>query len=573
MAGPSRERGSPQPRLPAFAWAAATSVVAVVVVAWIAGWCKPPGVVPSGFEPPTSGDDVRWFEGRGDLRVHGEWRPVDVAFTLVPPVGQQNASREVTVEVEGEPRRVVSVSANHHVEVTLPRLRGLADAAGVVLRTEPPGRMGVREVEGSYRFEWSVWLTALYAGLVGAWLGARAATVPRLGSSWPRSTDSRVALALQLFLLAMAVMVVRKPDAVWVPQLWAEDGAVFLRDAYLRGVDAFVTPYSGYLHLVPRIVAAAAAAAARTAAPLCFVAGALVPVFLIAWLISSPRLLLAPAERVGAVLLVALPPMPGEVLLNLTNTPWMFGFVLVLVLLAPPPATLASTVAESAMLTVGALTGPVSLALAPIFAVHALWRPSPAAIRRTAIVLACAAVQATILSSSGRLEAGEGIPADVLLAQLAQRLAAHVSLSLSEDAGFLLAIAIGGGVLLGLAVMVVERVWPAVVCVSAGLLVYAASFAGVQSISTGFVAGGERYHSLPLGLLLWGVLLARRTHPRLASVVLGGALLLASSSLLVPPAPDLRWAEASACLERDDACRVPLNPAGWSLDMPPKAER
>src|SRR6185295_14775755 len=47
----------------------------------------------------------------------------------------------------------------------------------------------------------------------------------------------------------------RHPSALHTPQLWAEDGSVFLAYNDLFGLKAFTIPYAGYLHTIPHLVA------------------------------------------------------------------------------------------------------------------------------------------------------------------------------------------------------------------------------------------------------------------------------------------------------------------------------
>lgn len=55
--------------------------------------------------------------------------------------------------------------------------------------------------------------------------------------------------------VAAVCLALRKPWALLTPQLWAEDGSIFLVQDEQLGLAAWFTPYNGYLHLLPRIVA------------------------------------------------------------------------------------------------------------------------------------------------------------------------------------------------------------------------------------------------------------------------------------------------------------------------------
>src|SRR3954470_13721233 len=55
--------------------------------------------------------------------------------------------------------------------------------------------------------------------------------------------------------VATALLVARKPWALHTPQLYAEDGSIFLTQDDAWGWRAFLVPYMGYLHFLPRAVA------------------------------------------------------------------------------------------------------------------------------------------------------------------------------------------------------------------------------------------------------------------------------------------------------------------------------
>ena len=71
----------------------------------------------------------------------------------------------------------------------------------------------------------------------------------RLDSCYSRTRLA--ALAGACFLLVC----LRRPDALLNAQLVAEDGVTFFREQLLLGSGAVATPYNGYLHLLPRLVA------------------------------------------------------------------------------------------------------------------------------------------------------------------------------------------------------------------------------------------------------------------------------------------------------------------------------
>ncbi|HXP50545.1 MAG TPA: hypothetical protein VN922_11355, partial [Bacteroidia bacterium] len=59
-----------------------------------------------------------------------------------------------------------------------------------------------------------------------------------------------------LFLIVLAVMLVRRFDAFTNPQLYAEDYAIYFLQFEQYGLKSIIMPYGGYLHFVPRIISA-----------------------------------------------------------------------------------------------------------------------------------------------------------------------------------------------------------------------------------------------------------------------------------------------------------------------------
>jgi hypothetical protein len=262
--------------------------------------------------------------------------------------------------------------------------------------------------------------------------------------------------------------------------------------------------------------------------------------------------------------LTVLPPMPGEVLLNLTNAQWVFGFGFLILLLMRPAAGVRALVADVLVLTLIGLTGPFVLVFAPLFVARAFWRPSLGACWTAAAASGAALLQGAVLVLSGRIGISEPVSKDVVLARLGERLASLVGVRVSEDVGFLVMLVLGAVVVFTLAVFALKRAWfPAVTLGAAVLLL----FAVVMGAPTGLAAGGERYYSLPLALVLWSLLLGRSALPRAAPAALGLVLLVSAPGVLVPPVPDLHWAEQAACLDTPSGCVVPINPGGWSVDL------
>jgi hypothetical protein len=57
------------------------------------------------------------------------------------------------------------------------------------------------------------------------------------------------------FLLVFLILIFRQWERLFYPGLWAEDGAVFLRDAIMQDASSIIQQYAGYYHTLPRLVA------------------------------------------------------------------------------------------------------------------------------------------------------------------------------------------------------------------------------------------------------------------------------------------------------------------------------
>lgn len=571
--------------MPGFRWrlswpvvilSAAAFLMGAITVTWVAGFNRAPTLSVS--VPTTNANDagtVRWFEDRVTIGLKAApWRPIAVAAVLVPPAasGRRPAAQPLTVRIAppGVPPKSVVVEGPTQVMIEVPRLRGVKDPDTIEVKKEAGrGPVGIQDVRARYPVRGATLTTVVYAGLAGAllvWFGARRRAEDKL--RWPEHVSRQVAAGVGLTLTGLLLMIVRKPDVVLQPQLWAEDGAVFLRDALLLGPEAIVTPYAGYLHLMPRLVAATAPYLSAAHTPWVFTAGAMVPVLLVAALLASRRLPLTAAERVGCLLLVALPPMPGEVLLNLTNSQWVLGFVFVLLLMAKPAERAPAFMTDAGLLTLVGLTGPASLVFAPLFVGRAIWEPSRGTRASAFFAVAMAAIQGVVLVTSGRLSIGAAAPVDVVMARLGVRMAPLVGLAPSEDAGFLLTSVLLGIVVLFLVLLVLERAWPAATALAAGMALFATVLLGARGVDGGLALGGERYFSLPIALVLWAGLLAWRPYRWLPLLLVAAVLWASAPGFCVPALRDLDWETTSVCLDGPGPCHVPINPEGWAIDLP-----
>lgn len=156
---------------------------------------------------------------------------------------------------------------------------------------------------------------------------------------WFRVSSWWVRFAL-LVLTIFVLFVLRRPDALTNPQFWAEGGTIFFRDQLLSGgFDVIFTPYAGYLHPIPRLMAMLASLFPIVYAPLIYNTFALVIASICCSLFFLPRyrgLISSDWLRLLLCLLAAGAFYTQELIGTIISTQWYLLLVGVLLLSRPP---------------------------------------------------------------------------------------------------------------------------------------------------------------------------------------------------------------------------------------------
>lgn len=216
-------------------------------------------------------------------------------------------------------------------------------------------------------------------------------------------------------MIAAALLLSRNPSHMLHPQLWAEDGRVWLEQAYTNGASSLLWPHSGYLQTFPRLTALCALLLPFTAIPLAFVIVSFCAQFLPALLLLSSRASVVVPSGILRLILVAYyigEPNSSEVYLNLTNAMWHLAFAAVLILILPKPQSRALIWLDALLLGLSGVSGPFVMLMLPI----AWWqilrnRKGALKERRLSLVYAvivsfCAAIQAFCVLTNGSQRIG-----------------------------------------------------------------------------------------------------------------------------------------------------------------------
>ena len=412
-------------------------------------------------------------------------------------------------------------------------------------------------------------------------------------------------------------MIARRPDAVTLPQFWAEDGAIFYQPALDgRGADVLFEPWAGYFHLFPRLVAWATSGVPPECTPAVFNGAALLIASASVWLFTLPLarpLIASDSLRLALALLFILSNPAVETFGNATNAQWWMC-VGVLVLIAVPiggPTTLAQSVSEArrpprlrfglvwacGFVALTALSSPLPVLFVPIALVMMIagGRPYRAA--------GLALVSGVIVQLLGRyfLTGREpALPEEQSFIQILRLTgdSCHATL-LHLFPGYAMAAELhealpwAGWLLAGLlfACLVIGALWPgswrsvslvlsAVYLLIAALAVVAVTRGCCPSsfLLNGDMPVGGRYVFLPytmcvflLGLALQPRLGAAAFWPRIAALVLL-AIVAVCSIAGAPPMillEDLHWSEHVRAARERGTETIPINPdtSEWKVEL------
>ncbi|WP_158847733.1 hypothetical protein [Saccharothrix deserti] len=400
------------------------------------------------------------------------------------------------------------------------------------------------------------------------------------------------------FLAAMAFQLLIPAGRSRLDHLWAEDGGRFLYDAITQPLTTnLITPYAGYLHTIPRLVAELASVLPLGWAPVVFAVSAAMVRTLVALLVfaaSGAHLRSMPVRLAHASLVVLLPVGNTEPLDNVTNLHWflLYGALWALLWRSAPRVPVVIFV------VLAALTSSLAFVLVPVALVR-LALPRVRAVPVAFLVglalhgLAMARTQRAPYSDD-RFEPLQVVLAALLRVPLAgftgseqvQRFYpafGHVPLLVALLlAGVPILAALRWGNLSG-RLLVVFSVGCAAVVITASL---ACNWINVLAVQfPGVVMRAQRYSVLPCLLLFTAMAVGLDVLPRrrwARSAVWAGRIVIAAI-LLVSIVQHVRvgggvltgvsWDQTvvqahEQCAAGEPYGRFILEPAGWLIDVP-----
>jgi len=417
----------------------------------------------------------------------------------------------------------------------------------------------------------------------------------RMASAIDRTYEIRPWRHVAVFLIACALIVSRRPDAMVHAQFWAEDGRVWFADAYNLGWFAALSrTWTGYFLTLPRIAAGLALLVPLARAPLLLNLIAIsiqaLPVNLLLLKRSASWGSLGFRALLGATY-IGLPSSP-EIHANITNSQWLLALCAFILIVASPPERKSGKVVDFSLMVLSGLTGPFCFFLTPIACYMASrdrdrWRRIP-----VCILIACSILQASALlfvSPAARAQWGvlganptlfiRIISGNVFLGTLIG--ANHLAIQWGHGFFlFLLFVALGG--IAFLAATFVRSTLNMRLFVILAFTIFAASLISPSSYAPPgttrweLVAGASavRYWFLPTLAFAWSMVTAFKGRNMILKSISAALLCVLCFGIagrwLRAPLQDFHFSESVARFESAPAGAtviIPLNPQGWSMQL------
>jgi hypothetical protein len=396
------------------------------------------------------------------------------------------------------------------------------------------------------------------------------------------------------FLLACAVLISRRPDAIFHAQFWAEDGHIWISDAYNLGWwRALFQVYNGYYQTLPRLGAALALLVPLPFAPLVLNSIAILIQALPASLLLLDRFEPWGSLRFRAMLagMYLVVPNTAEISFGITESQWLLALCAILILAALPPKNILGKAFEILLLLISGLTGPFCLVLFP-FAVFLALRKKDGWLRiRVAVLGITSLVQLwalLVINPSGRkgaaLGATPGLFARILGGQVylgtllgGNGLAAFSNVRVITVMSLL---AIGGTILV--AICFIKSTLPMRLFLIFAYLLFALSLlSSTGAVPAGFSAwesltwgSAIRYWFFPTLAFAWSIVWCIESRSRTLKAVSSVLLFVMCFGLMHdwqhPAFSDMHFGDYASSFESAPAGTtviIPENPAGWNLRL------
>jgi len=401
-----------------------------------------------------------------------------------------------------------------------------------------------------------------------------------------------LAVLCSVVVAGLVLSISRRPDLVFHPQFWAEDGRYWYAQAYNHGFHSLLYSYGGYLVMFYHLVALISLVLPFRLAPLFFNLTALVIQLTPLLLINSNRLRkIIPYRSLAIVVSFLYISIPNatEVFGNLTNVQWHLGVTAFLILIAESSMSWKWYAFDVFILLVIGLSGPLVIMLLPITLLLCLHKHSNEHRRNAVLLAVLALVQLLYIFVFNHLNRAGG-QSDVNLLYLVKMVVGqiftgallgekHVAMYYNHPLVLMLLLVIG----LSLILYAVLRgpLWLklfnlySLLIFAATLLLKPASGSNAWQTLTD-PSADQRYWYIPmivwLSTLLWLLFAARIKLLRVVAGIIMALLITIGipGSWHIPPLPRLHfqtYAKNFQAVKPRTRYTIPINPVGWEMTL------
>ena len=181
---------------------------------------------------------------------------------------------------------------------------------------------------------------------------------------------------LSILMIALFFLLLRVNDFSFFNGnfLWAEDGKIFINQAYSLGWESIITPYTGYLHLYPRLISLIAVGFDISYIPYILTLGWFSAILFSAYIITNEleKHKIHWSISVIIISLIIFQPHSGETFFNITNAQWFLSLSLVVIIVLNDRFKL--TIKNLFIMIILGLTGPFSILVLPILIINAFFK-------------------------------------------------------------------------------------------------------------------------------------------------------------------------------------------------------
>ncbi len=390
---------------------------------------------------------------------------------------------------------------------------------------------------------------------------------------------------LIVFVAVLAGLFFRRPDAFTNPQLWAEDCPIFFQQVEEKGWMSLITPYAGYMHFVPRLVALLwnSLHISYYYIPLCYNYSTFLITFFIALNIWKTSGYTDIKNRIVYATSFVFLPLASDIFMNITNVNWMVALYLVNFLYTRyTDHTGKNYILHLLVLAVISLTGPCSILVSPIALAILLIERKQMTFKKIlplGIILLCGAFQ---LYSIKFLDPGfyRGYPGEKEGVHLLRLFTNNISelsflrydfaaslgtFKMTILSAFILAILLYNFIANYVTISNSRRyilLYAAIIPFAAFVHAYWPNESKVLALDN------ARYYFIPYACIMWLMIIALDKKLKLWHIGLYLAFFALQHRYTMLRLPDKHWKEQIAEYYEGKRDVVDFNPDGWHFNMP-----